>query len=63
VPEHYLPDQKIQHPNDVILRRIEAGEVGPSFVVTRRSRIEDALKACATFRDKSDNCIQVVIKP
>lgn len=46
-----------------LLKRIEAGEIDPSFVITHRIKIEDAPKAYETFRDKKDNCIKVVIKP
>ncbi len=46
-----------------LLRKIEAGEIDPSFVITHRVKLEDAPKAYSTFRDKEDGCIKVVVKP
>jgi threonine dehydrogenase-like Zn-dependent dehydrogenase len=48
---------------DDLLRRIEAGEIDPSFVVTHRARLEDGPAMYRTFRDKQDGCIKVVLKP
>lgn len=47
----------------MLLKRIEAGEVDPSFVITHRIPLEDAPAAYRTFRDKKDECIKVVLKP
>lgn len=46
-----------------LLKKIEAGEIAPSFVITHRIKLEDAPKAYKTFRDKEDGCIKVVVKP
>lgn len=46
-----------------LLAKIEAGEIDPSFVITHRLALEDAPEAYATFRDKKDGCIKVVLKP
>jgi threonine dehydrogenase-like Zn-dependent dehydrogenase len=46
-----------------LLRKVEAGEIDPSFVITHRVKLEDAPKAYKTFRDKEDGCIKVVLKP
>jgi threonine dehydrogenase-like Zn-dependent dehydrogenase len=46
-----------------LLERIERGEIDPSFVVTHRAALEDAPAAYATFKEKKDNCIKVVLKP
>jgi len=46
-----------------LLKRIEAGEIDPSFVITHRLPLEDAPSAYKTFRDKEDGCIKVVLKP
>jgi threonine dehydrogenase-like Zn-dependent dehydrogenase len=46
-----------------LLRRIEAKEIDPSFVVTHRLALDDAPKAYRTFRDKQDGCIKVVLDP
>ncbi|MGV3485251.1 MAG: zinc-dependent alcohol dehydrogenase [Planctomycetaceae bacterium] len=46
-----------------LLKRIEAGEIDPSFVITHRLPLEKGPEAYKTFRDKKDNCIKVVLKP
>jgi threonine dehydrogenase-like Zn-dependent dehydrogenase len=46
-----------------LLRKIEAGEIDPSFVITHRLRLEDGPKAYKTFRDQKDGCIKVVMMP
>lgn len=46
-----------------LLKRIEAGEIDPSFVITHRLPLADAPEAYKTFRDKQDGCVKVVLKP
>ena len=46
-----------------LLKKIEAGEIDPSFVITHRIKLDDAPAAYKTFRDKKDGCIKVVLKP
>jgi threonine dehydrogenase-like Zn-dependent dehydrogenase len=46
-----------------LLKRIEAGEIDPSFVVTHRPPLEEAPAMYKKFRDKQDGCIKVVLKP
>ncbi len=46
-----------------LLRRIEQGEIDPSFVITHRLGLDDAPSAYRTFRDKEDECIKVVLDP
>lgn len=46
-----------------LLKRIVAGEIDPSFVITHELPLEDAPAAYKTFRDKTDGCIKVVLKP
>jgi len=46
-----------------LLARIEKGEIDPSFVITHRVKLDDAPAAYATFRDKKDKCIKVVLHP
>jgi threonine dehydrogenase-like Zn-dependent dehydrogenase len=48
---------------DDLLRRIEEGQIDPSFVVTHRAPLEDGPKMYKTFRDKADGCVKVVLKP
>ncbi len=46
-----------------LLKKIEAGEIDPSFVITHRLKLDDAPAAYKTFRDKEDGCIKVVLTP
>jgi threonine dehydrogenase-like Zn-dependent dehydrogenase len=46
-----------------LLQMIEEGKIDPSFVITHHVKLEDAPKAYATFRDKKDGCIKVVLQP
>lgn len=46
-----------------LLRRIEEGQIDPSFVVTHSVGLEQGPEMYKTFRDKQDGCIKVVLKP
>ena len=46
-----------------LLRKVELGEIDPSFVITHKIGLDDVPKAYKTFRDKADGCIKVVIAP
>jgi len=46
-----------------LLRRIQEGQIDPSFVITHTVSMEDGPGMYKTFRDKHDGCIKVVIKP
>jgi threonine dehydrogenase-like Zn-dependent dehydrogenase len=46
-----------------LLRRIEAGEIDPSFVITHTVPLEQGPEMYRTFRDKKDGCIKVVLRP
>jgi threonine dehydrogenase-like Zn-dependent dehydrogenase len=48
---------------DDLLRRIEEGQIDPSFVITHTAKLEDGPAMYNTFRDKQDGCIKVVLKP
>ena len=48
---------------DDLLRRIEEGQIDPSFVITHTVGLEDGPEMYKTFRDKKDGCIKVVMKP
>jgi threonine dehydrogenase-like Zn-dependent dehydrogenase len=48
---------------DDLLRRIEEGQIDPSFVITHTVGLEDGPEMYKVFRDKQDNCVKVVIKP
>ena len=47
----------------LLLERIERGEINPSFIITHRISLEEALAMYRTCRDKHDACIKVVMKP
>ena len=46
-----------------LLGRIEAGEIDPAFVITHTLPLAEGPEAYKTFRDKTDGCIKVVLKP
>jgi threonine dehydrogenase-like Zn-dependent dehydrogenase len=47
----------------MLLQRIENGEIDPSEIISHRLPIEQAPNAYRMFRNKEDNCIKVVLKP
>lgn len=49
--------------HQMLLERIEAGDIDPSFVVTHRVPLDEGPDAYRAFRDKKDGCIKVVLKP
>jgi threonine dehydrogenase-like Zn-dependent dehydrogenase len=53
----------VQRYTQPLLKKIESGEIDPSFVITHRLPLEEAPGAYKTFRDKEDGCIKVVLKP
>ncbi|PIK72372.1 glutathione-dependent formaldehyde dehydrogenase [Methylobacterium frigidaeris] len=46
-----------------LLRRIEEGQIDPSFVITHTVGLEQGPEMYRTFRDKQDGCIKVMIRP
>ena len=48
---------------DDLVKRIDDGQIDPSFVITHRVRLEQGPEMYKTFRDKKDNCIKVVLRP
>jgi threonine dehydrogenase-like Zn-dependent dehydrogenase len=46
-----------------LLKRIEQGEIDPSFVITHKLKLDDAPHAYSIFKKKQDGCIKVVLKP
>ncbi|MEJ1158309.1 zinc-dependent alcohol dehydrogenase [Prosthecomicrobium sp. N25] len=48
---------------DDLLRRIQEGQIDPSFVITHTVGLEKGPEMYKTFRDKQDGCIKVVLKP
>lgn len=46
-----------------LLKKIEKGEIDPSFIITHHVKLADAPAAYQMFRDKKDGCIKVVLQP
>jgi threonine dehydrogenase-like Zn-dependent dehydrogenase len=46
-----------------LLSLIEQGHIDPSFVITHRLPLNQAPEAYATFNNKQDQCIKVVLQP
>ena len=46
-----------------LMRRVQDGQIDPSFVITHRVSLEEGPEAYRTFRDKKDGCIKVVMNP
>jgi threonine dehydrogenase-like Zn-dependent dehydrogenase len=53
----------VQRYTEPLLKKIEGGEIDPSFIITHRLPLKEAPSAYKTFRDKEDGCIKVVLKP
>jgi threonine dehydrogenase-like Zn-dependent dehydrogenase len=51
--QHYLPK---------LMKRIEDGDIDPSFVITHTATLDEGPEMYKTFRDKQDGCIKVVMK-
>lgn len=48
---------------DDLLKRIQEGQIDPSFVITHRMPLADGPSMYKTFRDKENGCIKVVLRP
>jgi len=46
-----------------LLKRIEDGEIDPSFVVSHRMSLDEAPRGYDMFLNKQDECIKIVLKP
>jgi threonine dehydrogenase-like Zn-dependent dehydrogenase len=46
-----------------LLKRVQNGEIDPSFVISHRLPLERAPEGYRMFRDKEDHCTKVVLKP
>ncbi len=46
-----------------LLRRIEEGQIDPSFVITHTVALSDGPRMYKTFQEKKDGCVKVVLKP
>ena len=54
------PVQKYWH---MLLKKVEAGELVPSMVITHELPLDKAPEAYDMFNNKKDGCIKVVLKP
>jgi len=48
---------------DDLLRRIEEGQIDPTFVITHTADLQDGPEMYKVFRDKQDSCVKVILKP
>jgi len=46
-----------------LLQHVVDGDIDPSFVISHRLPLDEAPEAYRMFRDKTDECIKVVLKP
>jgi threonine dehydrogenase-like Zn-dependent dehydrogenase len=46
-----------------LLRRIEEGQIDPSFVITHKVALSEGPQMYKTFQEKSDGCVKAVLKP
>jgi len=46
-----------------LLKRIQNGEIDPSFVITHRINLSDAASGYDMFAKKEDDCLKVVMRP
>ena len=44
-------------------RRIENGQIDPSFVITHKVDLAKGPEMYRTFRDKADGCVKVMLQP
>ncbi|KGJ07553.1 zinc-dependent alcohol dehydrogenase [Paracoccus sphaerophysae] len=48
---------------DRLLKRIEAGEIDPSVIITHRGTLEDGPSFYESFRDRRSECVKCVMTP
>ena len=46
-----------------LLRRIQEGQIDPTFVITHTVKLEEGPDYYRTFAEKENSCIKVVLKP
>jgi threonine dehydrogenase-like Zn-dependent dehydrogenase len=46
-----------------LLKKVQSGEIDPSFVITHRASLEEGPDLYKAFRDREDGCIKVVMRP
>ena len=53
----------VQRWTDDLLRRIEEGQIDPSFVITHKVPLSEGPEMYRMFRDKQDSCVKVMLEP
>ena len=53
----------VQHYLEPLMGKIVSGDIDPSFVITDEVPLDKAPEAYATFAERKDGCIKVVLKP
>jgi len=53
----------VQRYLEPLMRKIENGEIDPSFLITHKIKLEDGPDAYKMFQEKKDGCVKVVINP
>ncbi len=53
----------VQRYLEPLMRRIEEGEIDPSFLITHKIKLEDGPDMYKTFQEKKDGCVKIVINP
>ncbi|MBP5979719.1 MAG: glutathione-dependent formaldehyde dehydrogenase [Halomonas sp.] len=48
---------------DDLLKRIDEGQIDPSFVITHSVGLDQGPEMYKTFREKQDGCVKVILKP
>ena len=46
-----------------LLEHVEQGRIDPSFIITHRAPLSEAPQMYETFKNKTDDCLKVVLKP
>lgn len=46
-----------------LLQKVVEGEIDPSFVITHHATLEEGPEMYKAFRDKTDGCVKVVMRP
>ncbi len=53
----------VQRYTEPLLKKVEAGDIDPSFVITHRVSLDEAPAMYKSYQEKEDGCIKVVLKP
>jgi threonine dehydrogenase-like Zn-dependent dehydrogenase len=53
----------VQRYLEPLLKKVQDGDIDPSYIITHSVPLEEAPEMYETFRDKEDECIKVVLKP